>query len=80
MEITHKTLIDLINNIGKSIDKLNTKIINQESEIDNLKLQNRRLNRNNHNILERIKEYIEELEQIKIQYVDSNNNISEKKV
>lgn len=80
MEITHKILIDLINEIGQSIDRINTKLIKQEAIIEKLKSQNIRLNQNNHNILKQIKEYIEELEQIKSQYVDNNNNISGKEV
>lgn len=79
MEITKKNLIDLINEIGENIDRLNVKLEKQESVIEDLKSQNEKLKQNNHDTLDQIKEYIEELEQIRSQYVDSNNNISGEK-
>ena len=79
MEITKKNLIDLINEIGESIDRLNAKLAKQEGFIEDLKSQNEKLKQNNHETLDQIKEYIEELEQIRSQYVDSNNNIGGEK-
>lgn len=79
MEITKKNLIDLINEIGENIDRLNVKLAKQEGVIEDLKSQNERLKQSNHDTLDQIKEYIEELEQIRSQYVDSNNNISGEK-
>lgn len=79
MEITKKNLIDLINEIGENIDRLNAKLAKQEGFIENLKSQNEKLKQNNHETLDQIKEYIEELEQIRSQYVDSNNNIGGEK-
>lgn len=79
MEITKKNLIDLINEIGENIDRLNAKLAKQEGFIEDLKSQNEKLKQNNHETLDQIKEYIEELEQIRSQYVDSNNNIGWKK-
>lgn len=79
MEITKKNLIDLINEIGENIDRLNAKLAKQEGFIEDLKSQNEKLRQNNHETLDQIKEYIEELEQIRSQYVDSNNNIGGEK-
>jgi oligoribonuclease (3'-5' exoribonuclease) len=79
MEITKKHLIDLINEIGENIDRLNTKLAKQEGFIEDLKSRNEELKQNNHETLDQIREYIEELEQIRSQYVDSNNNIGRKK-
>ena len=79
MEITKKNLIDLINEIGENIDRLNAKLAKQEGFIEDLKSQNEKLNQKNHETLDQIKEYIEELEQIRSQYVDSNNNIGGEK-
>ncbi len=79
MEITKKNLIDLINEIGENINRLNVKLAKQEGVIEDLKSQNERLKQSNHDTLDQIKEYIEELEQIRSQYVDSNNNISGEK-
>ena len=79
MEITMKNLIDLINEIGENIDRLNAKLAKQEGFIEDLKSQNEKLKQNNHETLDQIKEYIEELEQIRSQYVDSNNNIGGEK-
>ncbi|MEM6338567.1 MAG: hypothetical protein AAF673_01400 [Pseudomonadota bacterium] len=79
MEIKKKNLIDLINEIGENIDRLNTKLAKQQGFIEDLKSQNEKLKQNNHETLDQIKEYIEELEQIRSQYVDSNNNISGEK-
>ena len=80
MEITKKNLIDLINEIGENIDRLNAKLAKQEGFIEDLKSQNEKLRQNNHETLDQIKEYIEELEQIRSQYVDSNNNIGGEKL
>ena len=74
-----KNLIDLINEIGENIDRLNAKLAKQEGFIEDLKSQNEKLKQNNHETLDQIKEYIEELEQIRSQYVDSNNNIGGEK-
>lgn len=79
MEITKKNLIDLINEIGENIDKLNIKLAKQETLIEELRFQNEKLKQSNHDTLDQIKEYIEELEQIRSHYVDSNNNISGEK-
>ncbi len=79
MEITKKNLIDLINEIGENVDRLNVKLAKQEGVIEDLKSQNEKLKQNNHETLDQIKEYIEELEQIRSQYVDSNNNIGGEK-
>ena len=76
MEITKKNLIDLINEIGENIDRLNVRLAKQEDIIKDLRSQNEKLKQSNHDTLDQIKEYIEELEQIRSHYVDSNNNLS----
>ena len=76
MKTTKKNLIDLIQEINDNIDGLNKKLIKQESLIQDLKSQNESLKQSNHDTLDQIKEYIEELEQIRSHYVDSNNNTS----
>jgi hypothetical protein len=73
MEITKKHLVDLVREIGAGIDRLNEKLEKQNREIEDLKLQNRCLKENNRLTLDKIKEYIKELEQIRSHYVDSNN-------
>jgi uncharacterized coiled-coil DUF342 family protein len=76
MKITKKNLIDLIQEINDNLDGLNKKLAKQDSLIKDLKAQNESLKQNNHDTLDQIKEYIEELEQIRSHYVDSNNNTS----
>ncbi len=76
MEITKKNLTDLIHEIGEKIEKLNTQLAKQEETIEDLKYQNENLKKDNRNTLDQIKEYIEELEQIRNHYVNSNNNTS----
>ena len=76
MKTTKKNLIDLIHEINDNIDGLNKRLAKQEKMIQDLKSQNESLKQNNHDTLDLIKEYIEELEQIRSHYVDSNNNTS----
>ncbi len=76
MKITKKNLIDLIQEINDNLDGLNKKLAKQDSLIQDLKAQNESLKQNNHDTLDQIKEYIEELEQIRSHYVNSNNNTS----
>ena len=76
MKTTKKNLIDLIHEINDNIDGLNKRLAKQEKMIQDLKSQNESLKQNNHDTLDQIKEYIEELEQIRSHYVDSNNNTS----
>jgi predicted RNase H-like nuclease (RuvC/YqgF family) len=76
MEITKKHLIDVIHEIRQNIDQLKTKIQKQAQIIEDLKLQNMQLKKNNSDTLDHIKQYIEELEQIRSRYVDSNNKSS----
>jgi cell division protein FtsB len=74
MEITKKNLIELIHEISEKIEKLSAKLVKQDVIIESLKAQNESLKRNNHETLGQIKEYVEELEQIRSHYVNSNNN------
>ena len=46
----------------------------QAKQIEELKIQNQELKNNSATILNQIKEYIKELEEIRNHYVDSNNN------
>ncbi len=73
MEITKKQLIEAIQNIGAKVDDLNAKIHMQAHQISELSSQNNQLKQKNQDTLDQIKKYIEELEQIRNYYVDSNN-------
>jgi len=74
IEITKKDLFDLIHQTGRKIDELLNKRSKQEQVIADLEAQNNELKRNNQTTLSQIKEYIQELEQIRNHYVDSNNS------
>ena len=74
MEVTKQDLFDLIHQTGKQIDELLNKLSKQEQVIADLEAQNDDLKRNNQTTLSHIKEYIQELEQIRNHYVDSNNS------
>ena len=74
MKITEQQLIDTIHQIGNKVDDLVVKSAKQEKQIIELKLQNDELKKSNQATLDQIKEYIQELEQIRNHYVDSNNN------
>jgi len=74
IEVTKKDLFDLIHQTGRKIDELLNKLSKQEQVIAALEAQNNELKRNNQTTLSQIKEYIQELEQIRNHYVDSNNS------
>lgn len=74
MEITKQQLIDVINQISKKIDTLNAKLGRQEHQISDLKSQNEDLKKGNQATLGQVKNYIQELEQIRNHYVNSNNS------
>ena len=74
MEVTKQDLFDLIHQTGRQIDELLNKLSKQEQVIADLEAQNDDLKRNNQTTLSQIKEYIQELEQIRNHYVDSNNS------
>jgi uncharacterized coiled-coil protein SlyX len=74
MEITKNSLIEQIHEIGKKIEDLNAKLAKQGRLIEDLNSQNKSLKQQNSATLDQIKEYIEELEQIRSHYVNSNNN------
>lgn len=74
MEITKKSLMDLIKQINEVACKLKAELSNKDKQIQDLKLQNEHLKISNLATLDQIREYIKELEQIRTHYVDSNNN------
>ena len=74
MEVTKQDLFDLIHQTGRQIDELLNKLSKQEQVIADLEAQNDDLKLNNQTTLSQIKEYIQELEQIRNHYVDSNNS------
>ncbi len=74
IEVTKKDLFDLIHQTGRKIDELLNKLSKQEQVIADLEAQNNELKCNNQTTLSQIKEYIQELEQIRNHYVDSNNS------
>jgi predicted RNase H-like nuclease (RuvC/YqgF family) len=74
METKTQELIDNIRKIGNKIDDLTSKLLKQELQIENLKIQNEVLTKNNQSTIDQIKEYLKELEQIRNHYVNSNDN------
>jgi hypothetical protein len=74
MEVDKKALIYLIKQINRSVDKLIFELNLKDKQIEDLKIQNQELKNSSAVILNQIKEYIKELEQIRNHYVDSNNN------
>ena len=74
MEITKQQFIDTIHHIGDKIDEMLVKSAKQAQQIMDLQSQNKELKKNNQETLDQIKEYIQELEQIRNHYVDSHNN------
>ena len=74
MEITKQQLIDTIHHIGDKIDEMLVKSAKQAQQFMDLQSQNKELKKNNQETLDQIKEYIQELEQIRNHYVDSHNN------
>jgi hypothetical protein len=74
MEVDNKALIYLIKQINRSVDKLIFELNLKDKQIEDLKIQNQELKNSSAVILNQIKEYIKELEQIRNHYVDSNNN------
>jgi hypothetical protein len=74
MEVDNKALIYLIKQINRSVDKLIFELNLKDKQIEDLKIQNQELKNSSAVILNQIKEYIKELEQIRNHYVDNNNN------
>ena len=74
MEVDKKALIYLIKQINTNVDKLVFELNIKDKQIENLKIQNQELKNTSATILNQIKEYIKELEEIRNHYVDSNNN------
>lgn len=74
MEITKQQLIDVINQISKKIDALQAKLARQDRQISELQSQNEDLKKGNQATLGQIKSYIQELEQIRNHYANSNNS------
>lgn len=74
MEVDNKALIYLIKQINRSVDKLIFELNLKDKQIEDLKIQTQELKNSSTIILNQIKEYIKELEQIRNHYVDSNNN------
>jgi len=74
MQVDKKALIHLIKQINSNVDKLIFELNVKDKQIEELKIQNQELKNNSATILNQIKEYIKELEEIRNHYVDSNNN------
>lgn len=75
MTTTKKTLIDILKSIDQGVEELQKQLSNLTSEVTYLKLENESLKRNNQITLSQIKEYIQELEQIRNHYVDNNHSV-----
>lgn len=74
MKETNDFLAGLTKQVDDAVESLLTKLKIQESEIIRLKEENKHLKDNYIQLVEEIKQYIIELEQIKSHYVDSNYN------
>jgi len=77
MKMTNDLLPELMKRIDEGVDSLLLRLASTEQEIISLKNENKQLKNNYAQILEEIKEYINQLEQIKSHYVNSNNNIKQ---
>lgn len=73
MRITKNHLIEVIDDINKRVEFLISKVNDQNIQISNLLTENQNLKNKNQDNLRKIKGYIEELEQIRNYYVNSNN-------
>ena len=74
MEVTKQHLIEIIHKIDKHVEELLDRISTQGQRIKSLELQNQELAKSSQDTQNKIKEYIQELEQIRNYYVNSNNN------
>lgn len=74
MKETNNLLSALTKQVDDAVESLLTKLESQDVEIIHLKSDNERLKNNYIRLVEEIKQYIIELEQIKSHYVDSNHN------
>jgi predicted RNase H-like nuclease (RuvC/YqgF family) len=74
MKITRQSITNLIKHVDDKIEILLEQIKKQDEVISELQSQNKTLKQNNQQTLDQIKTYIQELEQIRSHYVDSNNN------
>ena len=67
----------LINDIKNKIDELLLKIEKQQEEIVNLKLKNTELKETYIKTLNKIEEYVRQLEQIKHEHINNQYNIKQ---
>ena len=74
MKVTNDLLHELTKQVDEAVESLLIKLRVQEVEINHLKEDNKRLKDGYIQLVEEIKQYIIELEQIKSHYVDSNHN------
>lgn len=74
MKITGDFLLDLTKRVDEAVDLLIFKINEQEQELTKLKSQNKSLQDSYAQLLLEVEEYVTQLEQIKSDYVYSNNN------
>jgi len=74
MKETNNLLSALTKQVDDAVESLLIKLESQDVEIIHLKSDNERLKNNYIRLVEEIKQYIIELEQIKSHYVDSNHN------
>jgi hypothetical protein len=74
MKETNNLLNALTKQVDDAVESLLIKLESQDAEIIHLKRDNERLKNDYIRLVEEIKQYIIELEQIKSHYVDSNHN------
>lgn len=77
MKEINNLLDGLTKQVDDAVESLLIKLKDQEVEISHLQDVNKRLQDNYAQLVEEIKQYIVELEQIKSHYVDSNHNFKQ---
>ena len=77
MKETNNLLSALTKQVDDAVESLLIKLESQNVEIVRLKSDNERLKSDYIRLVEEIKQYIIELEQIKSHYVDSNHNFKQ---
>ena len=80
MKVTKQQLLDTILQISDKVDKMLIKINEQKDEIAELKQRNSALLQNNRHTLDQIKGYIQELEEIRSNYVNSSGQSGRQEV
>ena len=76
MKMMKQQVNDIISKISNSVDDIKAKLKDQETIIESLKLENKKLKESNRKTLDQIKGYVSELEKIRNHYVNNNDSTS----